>query len=159
MDQSDAPDIAERLFEELRLAVREETVPPEIVAAAKAVYSWRTIDAELAELAYDSSEDRELAGVRGQSGPRLLTFEAGESVIEVEVESSGRERRLTGQVVPAQAAHLELHRVDQDGALDLEVDDLGRFRADAVVPGRLRLLCRFAPDAGGGTLLTEWVLI
>ena len=50
MDQSDAPDLAERLFEELRLAVAEETVPPEVVAAAKAVYSWRTIDAELAEL-------------------------------------------------------------------------------------------------------------
>lgn len=148
----------------LRQAVARDEVPADVVAAAKAAFTWRTIDAELAELAYDSFEElAPLAGVRGSSGgaggPRALTFEAGDAVIEVEVEESAGARRLEGQIVPADVHTLELHRLDTPEPVRLVPDELGRFRAEGLRPGRLRLLCRFGPLGGGATLLTAWVLI
>src|SRR4051794_33213017 len=57
-----------------------DPVPPEVVAAARASFTWRTVDAELAvlaELAFDSLVD-DTGGtlVRGAAAeqPRLLTF-------------------------------------------------------------------------------------
>ncbi len=149
----------EALLAQLGAAVAEDGPPPEIVAAAKAAFTWRTIDAELAALAYDTLEESVPAGVRGASASRALTFEAGSAVIEIEVESAGEVRRLEGQVVPAAVARLELHRVDGAEPMGLAIDELGRFRADGVRPGQLRLLCRFLDQAGGATLLTEWVRI
>ena len=43
-----------------------QAVPPEFVEAGQALYTWRNIDAELAELTYDSAHDT-LAGQA--SGP------------------------------------------------------------------------------------------
>ena len=161
MNQGDEGAAGEsELLDRLREAVASDEVPAEVLSAAKAAFTWRTIDAELAELAYDSLEDQAaLAGVRGPGGPRALTFEAGDAVIEIEVEAAGGTRRLEGQVVPADVRMLELHRIDTPEPVRLASDSLGRFRADGVRPGRLRLLCRFGPRGGGATLLTEWVLI
>ncbi len=165
MNQGDGTASQEsELLERLRQALTRDEVPAEVVTAAKAAFTWRTIDAELAELAYDSLDElAPLAGVRGASGgegrPRALTFEAGDAVIELEVEESGGVRRLEGQIVPADVHTLELHRVDTPEPVRLVSDELGRFRAEGVRPGRLRLLCRFGPLGGGATLLTEWLLI
>ena len=47
-----------------------EPVPADVVAAAKASFTWRTIDAELAELTFDSVADTDaLVGrARGPAG-------------------------------------------------------------------------------------------
>ena len=42
-----------------RVVTAADPVPPEVIAAAKASFTWRTIDAELAELAFDSLLDDE----------------------------------------------------------------------------------------------------
>ena len=76
--------------------------PADVVAAAKATFTWRTIDAELAELTFDSVADTDaLAGVRGGGGPRALTFEHDDVVVEVEVSEHAAGRTLVGQVAAA----------------------------------------------------------
>ncbi len=89
---------------------RHDPVPDDVVEAAKGSYSWRTIDAELAELAYDSTADATpLAGVRGVARTRTLSFEAPDLTVEVEVEEAGA-RTVTGQLVPPQPATVELRQ-------------------------------------------------
>src|SRR5215204_6307751 len=98
----------------------EETdpVPAALVGAARASFTWRTIDAELAELTSDSALDA--AAVRSTRAPRLLTFTAGETTLVVQVAplAAGQEteRRLLGQLVAPRPArgtprHRFVHRV------------------------------------------------
>ncbi len=55
----------EELLADLRAAGRLDPVPTEAVAAVRAAFIRRTIDAELAELTYDSDmDDERLAAVR-----------------------------------------------------------------------------------------------
>ncbi|HWB71196.1 MAG TPA: hypothetical protein VG452_03185, partial [Egibacteraceae bacterium] len=107
----------ERLLTELRaLAGRVDPPPAELLAAARASYTWRTVDAELAELAeltYDSMlDDPALAGVRGAGQRRLLAFEASALAVEVEVAAVGERRRLVGQLTPPAWAELDIRHAE-----------------------------------------------
>lgn len=135
---------------------RLESPPPEAVEAAKALFTWRTIDAELAALVFDSIEagTAEPAGVRAAGQPRILTFEADDLTVEVEVDETPGARRLIGQLTPPGPADLELRTPDQSvlgGA-----DDLGRFVLD-LPPRRLRssLRIRRAQQVAE----TAWVML
>lgn len=111
----------------------------------------------LADLVYDSDDDEEaLAGVRGSvGGTRRLTFESEELSLEVEVTLRGR-RSLVCQVVPAQAAVLEIR--GPSGATETLEDPNGNFHAAELRSGPLSLRCRLArPD--GPVLSTTWVRI
>jgi hypothetical protein len=139
------------LEEELRaLAARLEPVPERLVQAAVDAYAWRTVDADLAELVFDSLADRqEAALVRGGQGERLLSFQASSLTIEVEVTATGTARRLIGQLVPPQRADVEI----------------GRFIADSLPAGPVSLRCAApagAPGAAGQIqppVVTDWVPI
>lgn len=139
------------------LVRRDDAVPAEVVESARAAFAWRSIDDELAALVYDSERDGELlANVRatGRSS-RMLTFEAPGLVLEVEV-SGSRPRELVCQVVPPQAAFLEL--LAPGGARAVEADDFGTFHFAAVPPGVVKLRCR--PQSGEATpVATSWVQI
>ncbi len=133
--------------------------PADVVAAAKATFTWRTIDTELAELTFDSVADTDaLAGVRGGGGPRALTFEHDDVVVEVEVSEDSAGRTLVGQVVAAAPEWIELQQASGAAPVRIETDDLGRFR----VPGwhRARSACGAGSRAGARPeLLTAWVTI
>src|SRR6185312_17019847 len=89
----------EPLLAELRNVVDQaDPIPEPVVAAAKAVFTWRTIDAELAELVADSFVTA--AGTRTADAARLLTFQADDTEVEVEIAATGATRRITGQLVP-----------------------------------------------------------
>lgn len=121
------------------LASRMDPTPPAVTAAAKAAFEWRTVEAELAELTYDSwMDDREVPGGRSRGGPRQLTFEAPGLCVEVEV-ADGPAPGLVGQLVPAHPGTVELRH--GAGVLTLVVDDLGRFAAPYLPPGPLSLRC------------------
>jgi hypothetical protein len=61
----------EELLAALREALAErQAVPPEFVEAAKNAFAWHNIDAELAELTYDSSRDAEAAPSAPSLSPR-----------------------------------------------------------------------------------------
>jgi hypothetical protein len=128
--------------------------PPGVVEAAKGLFTWRTIDAELAELAYDSLVAGEDLGVRAAGQPRILTFEAGGLTVEVEVDDVPGARRLIGQLTPPGQAGLELHTTG-DTVLG-EADDLGRFVLP-LPPAKLRSSLRIR--RGETTTETAWVLL
>jgi len=144
-------------LEELRaLAAEGDPVPERVLAAARGTFTWRTIDAELAELAYDSAVDAErLLAVRSADTIRLLTFETSELTIELEVAAEGDHRRILGQLAPAAVGTIELRHVG--GLLQLQTDELGRFTADDVEPGPVSL--RWRGDEPGAAVTTEWVTI
>ena len=153
-------DRSEALLDALRAALTTtDAVPDEVVAAAKASFTWRTIDAELAELSYDSLLVGELAGTRGEAETRTLSFEFGAVGIEIEIETDGPARRLVGQIAPGVPESIEVHHVSGGEPLVIGPDRHGRFSLTGVERGAVRLLLRFVPGEGPAMLLTEWVTI
>jgi hypothetical protein len=149
----------DELLDELRsIAARVDPTPEFVLSAAKAAYTWRTIDdelAELAELTFDSAVEEQGAGaVRGGDGPRALTFETPEVTIELEVTTSGEARSIVGQVVPPEAGRVEIRHAG--GVAEAEVDDLGRFSVKRVERGpvSIRLHRTSAPDS---PVVTDWL--
>jgi hypothetical protein len=142
----------DRLERELRRAVeRFDPVPPQLVRGAVAAYAWRTIDAELAELVYDSLTTT--AGVRGAEQPRLLTFQAPGLTVELQVTDLAAGSRLIGQLTPAVAAEVAVRWADRD--LATTADELGRFMLDSPGSGPLRLRCQLPGQAA--PVVTEWI--
>lgn len=144
------------LLEALRaVAGRVDPVPPEVREAARASFTWRTIDAELAELAYDSLlDDDRLVGVRSSDAPRTLSFEGAGCSVEVEVAEEGDARRLLGQLVPPQTAAVEVRH--PAGVVTVDADEVGRFSVAGLPAGPVSLRCAVA---GAAPLETAWVTI
>ena len=131
-----------------------DPVPEAVLEAAKSVFTWRTIDAELASLVFDSAEEEQV-GVRSAEATRQLTFRTPGVEIELVVLSE-TSRRIVGQLVPPQAAEIELHH--EGGSRVVQSDGLGRFTLHDVPAGAIRLLCRLE-DESGAIIQTEWTLI
>jgi hypothetical protein len=119
-----------------------DPVPQLLQDGARAAFTWRTVDAELAELMRDSAEAEEEAGAlvrSGGHGPRQLSFESPRWGIELEVTATGpRERRLEGQLLPPAAATVTVERPGEDG-VSVQADDLGRFVLEGLKAGVVRL--------------------
>lgn len=120
----------EALLRALRGVLRPRTEPPAaVLAAARELFGLRDLEAELAALTYDSLLDDAPVGIRAAAQPRILTFTAENLTIEVEIDAGPTGRRLLGQLVPAQAAELEL-RWDNE-KIAATADELGRFTLGA----------------------------
>lgn len=148
-----APDDDDGLLDVLGRALRQaDPVPDRVKEAALAAFSWRTIDAELAALVYDSGMEL-TSGARSDEVARQLTFAAGDLEIEVMVAPDGEQ--LLGQLVPPQVATVSLTR---DGeVLETTSDALGRFRFDLSASGPVRL--SVPQGAGQPPVETEWVVL
>ena len=129
------------LEDELRRAAAHfDPVPGALLRAAEEAFTWRTIDAELAELVYDSLIDHSQTSlVRGPSERRLLSFQAGRLTIDLEVTSTNSARGLVGQLDPPGQANVEI-RVGA-AAIAVDADELGRFLAGPVPAGPMSLRC------------------
>jgi len=142
------------LLDELRrLAARMDPVPDEVTAAAKATFTWRTVDDELAELLHDSAEAAEPAGVRGPADARVLVFGAGDAQVELEVSYGAGARELMGQLTPPVATAVAIRH--SAGETVVEADDRGRFTASGVPGGAIQL--RFS--VGARTVSTRWLAV
>jgi len=141
----------EELLAALREALAErEAVPPEFVEAAKNAFAWHNIDADLAELTYDSSRDAEHApSTRAETASiRALTFTSAHLTLELEVTHDS----LLGQIVPAQAGTIKVQL--RDGAeTTIVADRIGRFTILPIPAGEFRLHCKTSADADA---LTGW---
>ena len=72
----------EQLLEGLRLSLADvRDVPPEFIAAARNAYAWRNVDAELAQLSYDSSRDLALRQESETAAARAPTSAASSAAL------------------------------------------------------------------------------
>ncbi len=142
----------DELLAALRKALLErQAVPAEFIEAGKNAFAWYNIDAELAQLTYDSVRDREPAlSTRSESATiRALTFTSAHLSIELEVGADS----LVGQVVPTQAATIRVQpRVGTETVV--QADEIGCFSIRPVPAGEFRLHCR---TAQGVDAQTGWI--
>lgn len=123
-----------------RVLARIDPPPDQVIAHAKGALTWQSLDAELAELVYDSKA-QDTMSVRGDT--REVTFRAPGIEVEVMVLSE-RHRSVVGQVVPAQEADIELRHGDATAIT--RTDALGRFTFEQVSAGPIKLVV--ATDSG-----------
>jgi hypothetical protein len=143
----------ESLVTELRaLGALHDPVPPDAVLAARSAIAHLTIDAELAALVADTPVDPALAGVRAGRAPIMLSFQAEELTVEVEVLDEGPVRRIAGQLVPPTPGRVVVRHAG--GTIEAVADEVGRFTAAGVSPGPVRLRC----EVGGRSIATDWFL-
>jgi len=139
----------EALLRDLKDALADERAVTERArAAARAAFTWRTIDEELLDLAHDS-ESADLL-VRGVATARVLGFRGRELTLEVEFDRG----QLTGQVIPGRVCQVSV--VTPTGnRWDVQSDESGVFTRPLDVSGPVR----FVLDVGGHTQGTAWVIL
>ncbi len=152
---SDSPGHSEdRLLSLLREGLDDaDPVPSDVSDFARAALAWRTIEAELAGISYDSGAEAVPSGVRSAATARMLSFETDSWTIDIEYNSSTG--RLIGQVDPARELHVELQVAG--GTIVSDTDDLGRFTFDGVLPGPISLIFRTPGDLE--VVKTEWTVL
>ena len=143
------------------LLARVDPMPPQLMDQVRRSFCWRTIDAELAELAFDSLTDHGSAlairtGADPALEPRMLGFGAivrGEDLsIEVEVNYEAAQCALVGQIFPAGATVVEV-QAGGGGSTESSIDEFGRFFIEPVPCGPVRLRVEHA----GRVVQTAWV--
>jgi len=143
----------EELLGALDEAMRaRQAVPEWFVETGRNAYAWHNIDAELAQLTYDSSRDQDVvAAVRSEAASiRALTFTSSRLSIELEVAESS----LLGQIVPPRAGTLEIHTTA--GVTSSPVDEIGCFAVDPTPTAPFRIRCR---TEDGADVLTGWITL
>lgn len=160
----------EWLLGKLAEAVRAaQEVPRDFIEAGKAAFAWRTIDAELAALTYDSASsldsasggesgsdavggqgDQVLAGTRSENAAlRALTFASSRLTVELQLDTDG----VLGQVSPPGAGEVDVQLTS--GSVTVAViDALGFFalRPTPEMPFRLRVR-----TGAGEHVITGWI--
>ena len=144
----------EQLWEALQESMRaRQAVPSWFIETGKNAFAWHNIDAELAQLTYDSYQDRrEAAAMRSETASiRALTFTSDHLSVELEVTAHS----LLGQIIPPRAGELEIHT--RAGEISsVEVDEIGRFAVDPIPESPFRLRCSTADDTD---VLTGWITL
>ena len=141
-----------------RIAAVVDPVPEALAHAGRESLTWLRVDAELAELLSDSIvDDERLALVRSSGGVRAVTFEADGLTIELDILGEGAHRTLVGQLVPAGTAEVEIQTSD-GASTAVKADPHGRFRAESVPEGRVRLRVTGHPSSAAPAE-TSWITI
>jgi len=151
------PDQIDLLIQLRDVLAEHDPIPPSVLMAAHEAYTWRTIDEELAELAYDSTEE-ELVGVRATAVARQLSFETDALTLDLEIEDDGAHLVVRGQIAPATAGTITARSLSGDVIVErtTTADELGRFVLTDVAAGRMSLRCEVGGDV---VLVTSWLSI
>jgi hypothetical protein len=143
----------DELLSELSNALEEPPLDENIIRAAQAAFTWRTVDAELELLSLDA----DLAGAgaaqvrdAGAGSPRTFTFHSERLSVEVEVDDAG----IVGQLTPPGPGQITL--MTPDGRQETtEADEVGCFAFPPPPSGPVRLDCQLGTDH----FITEWVTL
>lgn len=130
-----------------------QTGPPtDAVELAKSAPRHAAVDAELAELLYDSLLDAEPVAMRAASGTehRYLSFAAADGG-RLEIEFLATEPVLVGQLLPPRVARIDVQTAVQSHSI--RADELGRLRC-AIDDGPIRLR---VVETGRMDLVTPWI--
>ena len=127
-------------------------VPAWFAETGRNAYAWHNIDAELAQLTYDSRTDADaMAAARSETATiRALTFTSAHLSIELEVANGS----LFGQVVPPQPGTLETRT--KAGMTTSPVDETGFFTVAPIPPAPF--LLRFG-TTDGAYVMTGWITL
>ena len=130
-----------------------QAVPAEFIEVGKNAYAWHNIDAELAQLSYDSSRDESWsAAVRSETASvRALTFTSAHFSMELDV----AEDSLLGQIMPPRGGMIET-RTGDDETTAIPVNQLGRFSIEPIPASPFRLHYRAAE---GTDVVTGWITL
>lgn len=144
----------QELFARLaRIADEIDPVPESSYELGRAAFEFRRIDSELVELVVDSAVDtKSLAMVRGELSVRLLSFEAADLEVDLQVVPQAGRRSLLGQVV---GAVTQVRVESAEGVRTAAVDAHGRFQVDDAPAGRIRLHV----TSGATAYVTSWVTV
>ncbi|TDB94589.1 hypothetical protein [Actinomadura sp. 7K534] len=130
-----------------------DPLPEGVLAAARASIAWRTPAATLAEPVQDRGA-RAAAGVRGGPG-RVLTFACPGTTVEIEVAEFGRDRELTGRLVPPSSGAVQVrHRDLPPDGIEVRAEAAGLFWVPRVPEGLVSLVLRLDD---GTSIVTSWV--
>jgi hypothetical protein len=138
----------EGLMTELARAFQQTSVPDHRREAARAAFTWRTIDEELLALTHDSLEMAD-AAVRSALDVRTLGFESDGLSLELEVDGN----RVFGQVLDAEVDEVVVESVES-GSQSSRVDSSGVFSLE-VPAGPVR----FAVRVEGALRHTPWIVL
>jgi len=140
------------------VAAEADPLPDHIAAAAREAIRLKDLDGQLAELVADSaSSETEYETVR-RAAPditeeRLLSFEAGEVRVELDISPGDNGLTVIGQLIGTALEGCELEY--RDGSREeVQLDELGRFLLDGRQPGPMRIRCR---TVSGSPVVTSWV--
>ena len=142
----------EQLLAALGEAIRaRQAVPDSFIDMGKGAYAWHNIDAELAQLTYDSSREP-VAGLRSETASiRALTFTSAHLSLELEVTDGS----LLGQVIPPRSGTLEI-QTRAGTTTSTPVDEIGCFAVEPIPASPFRLRYR---TAAGADVLTGWITL
>jgi hypothetical protein len=141
------------VLSELGRALEEPPLDENIIRAAQAAFTWRTVDAELEILSLDAGlEHAGAAQVRstGPGSPRMFAFHGERLSVELEIDDAG----IVGQLTPPGAGQVTLMTPDGPHATT-QTDEIGCFTLPPPPPGPIRLDCRVGTDH----VVTEWTTV
>jgi hypothetical protein len=126
----------------------EDPLPEHLARYARALFELGGLDAELAQLTYDSMLDRTPVPIRGDAGVgRVLIFTWPRLTLELTCSLEGR---VLGQLDPPEACVVRFQR--GSGEDHLSSDDDGSFVFQT--PDEL---FRLLVESVSGTMRTDWV--
>src|SRR3954463_4550412 len=137
----------EELEQQIRAALHDP-VPEDLMRISVGLFTWRTIDAELAELELTD----ESVGVRGED-TSTLTFMVDDQVIEVELQTDPRQ--LVVDLGGNWAAGIRLV-TPSGGDVVGEIDEFGVARFADPPSGPLQLIVE---KSSGGAIKTRWITL
>ena len=144
-------DLSDEEFEQQLRAALSDPIPDAVLRASEGLFTWRTIDAELAEL---ELVDAERAGVRGDTAV-ALTFVVDDHVIEVEVDTNGTEVSVVVDLGGPWAAGVRLV-VPTGDPVEGSIDEAGVCRFDVAPTGPVQIVIT---RADGSSVKTRWVTL
>jgi hypothetical protein len=108
-----------------------------------------------AEAVCDGALDGGASAVRGEPEWRRLSFRTSGLTIELEITGTGEARRIVGQLIPRQSAAVDIRH--EGGVITVQADSLGRFSAESVPFGQVRLRCHLGIDQS--PIVTGWIAL
>ena len=155
------PPADDELMQRLRRIADEVDGPPELVAeSARAAFSTRRLDEELAELLHDSDlatpqvvrGSGGSGGPTGSAGPRTLSFETGAVSLELQIEQADGVVTVSG-VVSGSSGDVSVETTTA-ASRTARIDDNGWFRIADLPTGALRV---HVTTTDGGGVTTRWI--
>ena len=101
--------------------------------AARAAFTWRTVDAELMELTWDSLDQPDTVRGAVYTQPRALAFTSRSGSLEVEVDGD----RVRGHVLPPRVVTVVMRNAAGERA-EATSDEDGMFVLMGTLPGPVR---------------------